>query len=116
MNIFFLLLKEMIRHCVESVAPQFVVPHKNEKQVELNPAFDVDDFVLPFAHLFALQDRLFDLRLDALDPPQKVEVVDVEVLGPIDPGFIFEHQARDPHFDNVTKRHLYSWTTSRFCK
>ena len=31
-------------------------------------------------------------------------------------GFIFEQLARDPHFDNVTRRHIYSWEPSRFCE
>ena len=31
-------------------------------------------------------------------------------------GFIFGHLARDPHFDNVTRPHGYSWTTSGFCE
>ena len=31
-------------------------------------------------------------------------------------GFIFVRLARDPHFDNVTRRHGYSRGPSRFCK
>ena len=30
------------------------------------------------------------------------------------PGFIFEHLARDPRFDNVTRRPGYSWGSSGF--
>ena len=29
-------------------------------------------------------------------------------------GFIFGHLDRDPHFDNVTRRHGYSWGPSGF--
>ena len=84
MHIFFLLLQEVVGHCIESVTPQLVVSHKNKEQVELNPALNVDHFVLPLPHLLALQDSLFDLRLDALDSTQEVEVVDVEVLSPVE--------------------------------
>ena len=31
-------------------------------------------------------------------------------------GFIFGHLARNPYFDNVTRRHGYSWGSSGFCK
>ena len=31
-------------------------------------------------------------------------------------GFIFGHLARDPLFDNVTRRHRYSWGPSGFCE
>ena len=32
-------------------------------------------------------------------------------------GFIFGRLARrDPHFDNVTRRHGYSWRSSGFCE
>lgn len=32
------------------------------------------------------------------------------------PGFIFGRLARDPHFDNVARRHRYSWRMSGFCE
>ena len=83
-DVFFLLLQEVVGDCIESVTPQLVVSHKNKEQVELNPALNVDHFVLPLPHLLALQDSLFDLRLDALDSTQEVEVVDVEVLCPVE--------------------------------
>ena len=49
-------------------------------QVELNPAFDVDDLVLSLAHLLGLHDRLADRRPDVLDAAQESEAIDVEVL------------------------------------
>ena len=33
-----------------------------------------------------------------------------------EPGFIFGRLARDTHFDNVTRRHRYSWRTSGLCE
>ena len=51
MHIFFLLLEKVVGDCVEGVTPQLVVPHQDEQQVELDPALDVDHFVLPLAHL-----------------------------------------------------------------
>ena len=32
------------------------------------------------------------------------------------PGFIAEHPTRNPHLDNVLRRHWYSWISSGFCK
>ena len=32
------------------------------------------------------------------------------------PGFLFVHLARDPRYNNVTRRHGYSRRTSRFCE
>ena len=84
MHVLFLLLEEMVRDGVESVAPQLVVSHKDEKKIELDPPFNVDDFVLSLPHLLALKNRLLDLRLDALHPTHEVKVGHVQVLGPVE--------------------------------
>ena len=40
--------------------------------------------VLQNAHLLALEDRLFDLGLDPLDPTHEVKVGHIEVFGPVE--------------------------------
>ena len=64
----------MIGDGVEGVRSQLVVPDEDEEQVELDAALDVDDLVLPLAHLLALQDRLLDHRLHLVHPPEEREV------------------------------------------
>ena len=44
------------------------------------------------------------------------EIIDVLREGVGRPGFVFGHLARDPHFDNVTRRHRYSRGPSGFCE
>ena len=64
MNVFFLLLKKMVRNSIQSVTSQFVITNKDMKQVQLNPTFNVDDFVLALSHLLTLQNGFTNCRLN----------------------------------------------------
>ena len=64
MNVFFLLLKKMVRNSIQSVTSQFVITNKDMKQVQLNPTFNVDDFVLALSHLLTLQNGFANCRLN----------------------------------------------------
>ena len=64
MNVFFLLLQKMVRNSIQSVTSQFVISNKDVKQVQLNTAFNVDNFVLALTHLFTLQNGLTNCRLN----------------------------------------------------
>ena len=64
MNVFFLLLQKMVRNSIQSVTSQFVITNKDMKQVQLNPTFNVDDFVLALSHLFTLQNSFANCRLN----------------------------------------------------
>ena len=54
-----------------------------QQQIELNAAFDVDALVLSLAHLLALNHGLLDDRLEILHASQIVEIVQLEMSGPI---------------------------------
>ena len=64
MNVFFLLLQKMVRNSIQSVTSQFVISDKDVKQVQLNTAFNVDNFVLALTHLFTLQNGFTNCRLN----------------------------------------------------
>ena len=64
MNVFFLLLQKMVRNSIQSVTSQFVISNKDVKQVQLNTAFNVDNFVLALTHLFTLQNGFANCRLN----------------------------------------------------
>lgn len=64
MNVFFLLLQKMVRNSIQSVTSQFVISNKDVKQVQLNTAFNVDNFVLALTHLFTLQNGFTNCRLN----------------------------------------------------
>ena len=59
--------------------------------------------------------RLSDFQLG---PRQRVRHVGVDDVteSTAEAGFIFGHLAWNPHYDNVTRRHGYSWRTSGFCE
>ena len=40
----------------------------------------------------------------------------ISVTQGLESGFIFGHLARNPHLDNVSRRHGYSWGPSGFCQ
>ena len=50
----------------------------------MNPTLDVNDFVLAFAHLLALQHRFTDLRLDVFYATQELKISHVQVRGSVD--------------------------------
>ena len=64
MNVFFLLLQKMVRNSIQSVTSQFVISNKDVKQVQLDTAFNVDNFVLALTHLFTLQNGFTNCRLN----------------------------------------------------
>ena len=64
MNVFFLLLQKMVRNSIQSVTSQLVISDKDVKQVQLNTAFNVDDFILALSHLFTLQNGFANCRLN----------------------------------------------------
>ena len=64
MDVFFLLLQKMVRNSIQSVTSQLVITDKDVKQVQLDTAFNVDDFVLALAHLLTLQNGVANCRLN----------------------------------------------------
>ena len=64
MDVFFLLLQKMVRNSIQSVTSQLVITDKDVKQVQLDTAFNVDDFVFTLAHLLTLQNGFTNCRLN----------------------------------------------------